>query len=166
MACLHSAGKRVFFGPDLKLTRRFRTMLAAAPGIAPPLNRSLKVLVIADPAPEAEFQLRALAEKGARSPKSWRTRVNRATRSNLRFVSRIGVDECDPVEILALILNEEFDIVHLRAWHLRRSQSSSQRMGLWRDCILSAKEIFRARRVPRLVLLTPAFPPWSEKVQH
>jgi hypothetical protein len=42
-----------YYGPDLELTRQFRTPLSAAPGLAPPLNHTLNVLVIADPAPGA-----------------------------------------------------------------------------------------------------------------
>ena len=50
MACFDTAEGRVNFGLDLNLTRQFRTMLSAAPGIAPPVNNSLRVLVIANPA--------------------------------------------------------------------------------------------------------------------
>ncbi len=158
MACLHSAGKRVFFGPDLKLTRRFRTMLAAAPGIAPPLNRSLKVLVIADPAPEAEFQLPGARREGRKVAEVLENARKQHGALQLAVVSRIGADECDPVEILALILNEEFDIVHF-AGHGTFDEANPAHSG-WvfgRDCILSAKEIFRARRVPRLVFANACF---------
>ena len=158
MACLHSAGKRVFFGPDLKLTRRFRTLLAAAPGIAPPLNRSLKVLVIADPAPEAEFQLPGARREGRRVAEVLENARKQSDALQLEVVSRIGADECDPVEILALILNEEFDIVHF-AGHGIFDEANPAHSG-WvfgRDCLLSAQEIFRARRVPRLVFANACF---------
>jgi len=158
MACLHSAGKRVFFGPDLKLTRRFRTMLAVAPGIAPPLNRSLKVLVIADPAPELKFQLPGAHREGRKVAEVLENARKQRDALKLEVVSRIGADECDPVEILALILNEEFDIVHF-AGHGTFDEANPAQSG-WvfgRDCILSAQEIFRARRVPRLVFANACF---------
>ena len=63
MACLRSTRGVTFFGPDLKLTRQFRTTLSW-PGLPPPLNRALKVLVIADPAPEPEFQLPGARREG------------------------------------------------------------------------------------------------------
>ena len=158
MACLHSAGKRVFFGPDLKLTRRFRTMLAAAPGIAPPLNRSLKILVIADPAAEPEFQLLGARREGRKVAEVLENAHKQSDKLQLEVVSRIGADECDPVEILALLLNEEFDIVHF-AGHGVFDETNPAHSG-WvfgRDCILSAQEIFRARRVPRLVFANACF---------
>src|SRR5262249_55366657 len=158
MACLHSAGKRVFFGPDLKLTRRFRTMLAAVPGIAPPLTRSLKVLVIVEPAPEAEFQLPGARREGRKVTEVLENARKQSDALQLEVVSRIGADECDPVEILALILNEEFDIVHF-AGHGIFDEANPAHSG-WvfgRDCILSAQEIFRARRVPRLVFAHACF---------
>ncbi|MFY9555747.1 MAG: M17 family peptidase N-terminal domain-containing protein, partial [Blastocatellia bacterium] len=49
--------QRIYFGRDLKLTRQFRTTLSAAPGVSPPLNTTLKFLIIADPAPETDLQL-------------------------------------------------------------------------------------------------------------
>jgi len=158
MTCLHSAGKRVFFGPDLKLTRRFRTMLAAAPGIAPPLNQSLKVLVIADPAPEPELQLPGARREGRKVAEVLENARKQNGKLQLEVVSRIGADECDPVEILALILNEEFDIVHF-AGHGVFDEANPAHSGwvLGRDCILSAQEIFRARRVPRLVFANACF---------
>jgi pimeloyl-ACP methyl ester carboxylesterase len=54
----------IFFGPHLRLTRQFRTLLSTAPGVAPPLNSTLKVLVIADPAREPELQLPGARQEG------------------------------------------------------------------------------------------------------
>jgi pimeloyl-ACP methyl ester carboxylesterase/O-acetyl-ADP-ribose deacetylase (regulator of RNase III) len=158
MACFHSAGRPVFFGPGLQLTRQFRTMLAAAPGIMPPLNRALKVLVVADPAPEPELHLPGARREGRKVIEVLERARKQHETLQLEIESRIGADECDPVEILALVLNEEFDVIHF-AGHGTFDEDNPAHSG-WvfgRDCILSAQEIFRARRVPRLVVANACF---------
>jgi pimeloyl-ACP methyl ester carboxylesterase len=157
MASFRGARGTVFFGPHLSLTRQFRTMLSAAPGVAPPLNRALKVLVIADPAREPELQLPGARQEG-REVVTVLNRFKRHHGLELEIVERIGAIECDPVEILALILNEEFDMIHF-AGHGVFDENTPSRSG-WvfgKDCIVSAREIFRARRVPRLVFANACF---------
>jgi hypothetical protein len=154
MACFRRSGGPVFLGRDLKLARQFRTMLAS-PGLPPPLNRNLKVLVIADPAPEPEYQL-----PGARAEGREVVAVLNGFKRDLDLtvVDRIGAAACDPVEILALLFNEEFDIVHY-AGHGTFDEKDPSGSG-WvfgEGRILSAKEIFRARRVPRLVFANACF---------
>jgi pimeloyl-ACP methyl ester carboxylesterase/O-acetyl-ADP-ribose deacetylase (regulator of RNase III) len=157
MACFQTAGKPVFFGSDLQLTRQFRTMLASAPGIMPALNRMLRILVIADPAPEPEWQLPGARREGRKV-----VEVLESAKQNgslqLDVISRIGAEECDPLEILSLILNEEFDIVHF-AGHGVFEEREPDRSG-WvfgANRIFSAREIFRVRRVPRLVFSNACF---------
>jgi len=157
MASFKGTRGTVFFGPHLSLTRQFRTMLSAAPGVAPPVNRALKVLVIADPAPEPELQLPGARQEG-RQVVQVLDRFRRHHDLELELVERIGAIECDPVEILALILNEEFDIIHF-AGHGIFDEKTPACSG-WvfgKDCIISAREIFRARRVPRLVFANACF---------
>jgi pimeloyl-ACP methyl ester carboxylesterase len=147
----------VFFGPHLRLTRQFRTLLSAAPGVAPPLNDRLKVLVIADPAHEPELQLPGARQEGREVVKVLH-RFKRRGDLKLEIVERIGPLECDPVEILALLLTDDFDIVHF-AGHGSFDENDPARSG-WvfgKDCTLSALEIFRARRVPRLVFANACF---------
>ncbi len=65
MACFGPRHRRSYFGTDLKLTRQFRTMLSSAPGIAPPVNKSLRFLVIADPADDdQDLDLASATEEG------------------------------------------------------------------------------------------------------
>ncbi|HZO55883.1 MAG TPA: CHAT domain-containing protein [Bryobacteraceae bacterium] len=157
MASFKGTRGTVFFGPHLSLTRQFRTMLSAAPGVAPPVNRALKVLVIADPAAEPELQLPGARQEG-REVVQVLDRFKRHHDLELEIVERIGAIECDPVEILALILNEEFDIIHF-AGHGIFDEKTPACSG-WvfgKDCIISAREIFRARRVPRLVFANACF---------
>jgi hypothetical protein len=156
MACFKSTRGMTVFGPDRKLTRQFRTMLSS-PGLAPPLNRSLKVLVIADPAPEPEFQLSGARHEGREVVRV----LNRFKRENgldITVSEHIGATACDPVEILALLLSEEFDIVHYAGHGVFDEKDPSHSGWVFgRDRILSAREIFRARRVPRLVFANACF---------
>jgi hypothetical protein len=70
----------------------------------------------------------------------------------------IGPDQCDPVEILALLLSGEFDIVHY-AGHgdYNRDNPAGSGWIFGKDCVLSAREIFRARKVPLLVFANACF---------
>jgi hypothetical protein len=117
----------------------------------------LKVLVIADPAPEPEFQLPGARREG-REVVRVLNHFKKKMGSDITVVDRIGAMECDPVEILALLLSEEFDVVHY-AGHGVFDEENPSRSG-WvfgEGRILSAKEIFRARRVPRLVFANACF---------
>jgi hypothetical protein len=173
-----------FFGPARRLTRQFRSLVSAAPGVGPPLNQILRVLVIADPAagdrrlPDAraegvdvvktleevkrirgeDIQLSVVARIGARSPAADDAEL-RTSLEELRACRVTGgdVDTCDPVEILALILNEEFDVVHY-CGHAIFDASPNRRGWVFDDdCILSAREIFKVRQVPRLVFANACY---------
>jgi CHAT domain-containing protein len=72
--------------------------------------------------------------------------------------SRIGPSECDMVEILAQVLVGGFDVVHF-AGHGDYDPANPTRSG-WifgRDQVLTARDIFRARRVPRLIFANACF---------
>ena len=49
MAAVRGQRDTLFLGSDLCLTRQFRTLNSATPGIAPPVDGDLNVLIIADP---------------------------------------------------------------------------------------------------------------------
>jgi hypothetical protein len=164
MACFpgrNAQGTPRWLGTDLRLSRQFRTTLARAPGISPPLNDRLRVLVIADPAPEPQLQLKGARAEGRRV-------VELLTRANGRMVGdakldievhhRIGAAECDPVEILALLLSGDFDIVHY-AGHgdYNAEDPASTGWVFGANTMLTARDIFRARKVPRLVFANACF---------
>lgn len=140
----------VFFGPFLRLTRQFRTMLGS-PGLTPQLGRSVKALIIADPAFEPELRLPGARREG-RAVADALNRFRQEGGLDIAVDEHIGANECDPVDILALLFDEEFDIVHY-AGHAVFDEKHPSRGG-WvfgRDCILSAREIFQTRRIPKLV---------------
>ena len=143
-------------GLEKKLTRQFRTMLSRPPGTTPPLNDEVRVLVIADPAPEPELQLRYARREGRRVAEALRQLSRPECRITVE--SRIGASECSMVEILKLILTGDFDVLHY-AGHGEYDPSNPTAAGwiLSRDQVLTARDIFRARRVPRLVFANACF---------
>lgn len=158
MAAFEQQGQILFYGPAREMTRQFRTTLSSAPGlVAPPIPNRLRVLVIADPAPEADLQLPGAREEGRAVVKILQC-MKEEQNLDLTIEQRIGADECDAVELLALILSEEFDLIHYSG-HGDFDEKNPAKSG-WifgREHILSAREIFRARRVPRLVFANACF---------
>jgi len=161
MACFGAKHKLTYFGLDLKLTRQFRTMLSGAPGIAPPLNRNLRVLVIADPAPEPDLQLAGAKREGLKVVEMLRKFKDEKSGDpnwKITIEDRVGHERCDPVEILELIVNGSFDVIHYSGHGVFDENHPNN--GGWvfgRDTILSPTEIFRLRQVPRLVFANACF---------
>ncbi|MFO1435027.1 MAG: CHAT domain-containing protein [Gammaproteobacteria bacterium] len=72
--------------------------------------------------------------------------------------SRIGPGECDPVEILAQLISVDFDIIHYCGhgdYDPRAPLTAGWVFGKKR--LITASDIFRARRVPRLVFANACF---------
>lgn len=172
-----------FFGIDLRLARQFRTLLSTPPGLAPEVNHKLRMLLIADPAPNlpcvgARAEALAVLDALRDVAELWR-RDDRGPPLDLEVTVRLGptsgpardelapkltriekdyefargnVRPCDPIELLALLINERYDIVHYAGHGV--FDPKGQRLG-WvfdkENCILSAAEIFCVRQVPRLV---------------
>ncbi|HEX3280507.1 MAG TPA: CHAT domain-containing protein [Pyrinomonadaceae bacterium] len=159
MACYGPKHRRTYFGTDLRLTRQFRTMLSGAPGIAPPLNKSLRVLVIADPAPDPDLRLSGALQEGQEVVRILKEQQEQLRgQLDIEIVSCLGPEQCDPIKILALLLNETFDVVHYSG-HARFDEDKPNRSG-WvfsSKVTLSAREIFRARQVPRVVFANACF---------
>ncbi|MEK6279142.1 MAG: CHAT domain-containing protein [Acidobacteriota bacterium] len=159
MACYGPKQNRSYFGRDLKLTRQFRTMLSGAPGIAPPMNESLRILVIADPASDNDLRLPGAFREGRQVVQILQKfQKQLAKKLDIEIVSCIGPEQCDPVEILALILNETFDILHYSGHGIYDEKDPNNSGWVFsRACTLSAREIFRARQVPRVVFANACF---------
>ena len=164
MACFPSrsgTARLRWLGTDLQLSRQFRTLLSQAPGLSPPVNNQLSVLIIADPAPERELQLQGARIEGRRVAdilKSANGRDFGGGKMKIEVVERIGAGECDPIEILALLLTGNFDIVHYAGhgdYNAKAPEASGWIFGA--NTVLSAQDIFRARAVPRLVFANACF---------
>ena len=171
------------FGTDRRLTRQFRTLLSRTPGVSPPRTDQLRALVIADPAKEPAWQLpgaraegrlvaallrsaklprggnKANGEQGARRTNP-RTDTGRDGENWLDIVveQRIGSEECDPMELLALLNSGDFDIVHFSG-HGNYTSDDPAKSGwvLDADNYVTAPDIFRARKVPWLVVANACY---------
>lgn len=157
MACFGPKERRRYFGPDLRLTRQFRTMLSGAPGIAPPINKSLRVLIIADPAPDLPLEG---AEKEGEKVKAILEEYQKDMKGQItiEIEARIGPEQCKPVEILALILNHSWDIVHYSGHGIFDPAKPNDSGWVFsQNVTLSAREIFRVPQVPRLVFANACF---------
>ena len=162
------------FGVDLCVTRQFSSLSAPVPSVAPPINKVFKALVIADPAKDISLQLPGARKEGEALRDlfiSLREKL-KEEKIDFQFETRIGYQQCDIVEILSLIFDEEFDLIHF-AGHgifteksLASEKDKNNTPSGWvfgKDEItgnlevLSAQEIFRLRRVPRLVFSNACF---------
>ena len=158
MACYGPTHLRRYFGPDLRLTRQFRTMLSRAPGISPPVNKTLRVLVIADPASNAPLEgAKAEGEKVAARLRAAVKELKDKQDVTLTVESCIGPAQCNPVKILDLLMNDTWDIVHYSGHGTFDAGNPNNSGWVFDNVILSAREIFRTRQVPRLVFANACF---------
>ena len=160
MLCFGGTGRTTSnFGVDLRISRQFTSTGASVPGAAPALNKQFKALIIADPARETELQLSGARREGVRLKEFFRKlQTEMRDRIDLQFQACIGFEECDIVKILNLIFNEEFDLIHFAGHGTFDAEDPSNSGWVFgKNLILSAHEIFRLRRVPRLVFANACF---------
>jgi hypothetical protein len=163
MACFGTPQGVAFFGPELRLARQFKTLLSSRAAVAPRPIGPFRILVVADPAPETELQLPGARAEGQEVVRLL-NQIKIEQGLNINVISRIGAAECDPIEILALIMNQELDVIHfaghgifdndhpdLGGWVFGRDDATGQLR------TLSPREIFRVRRVPQLVFSNACF---------
>lgn len=195
MAAVRGKRETLFLGLDLCLTRQFRTLRSASPGIPPPLDDTLDVLIIADPN-SSDRPLEDAREEAVALVKLFteaRKQVWWGNRVKIRIAVRIGqdsdvwdvepdqdenqdqdgdhprlslrkrleamrgdlenlsLDVCDPTELLGLLLNGHYDVIHYSGHAVYDPRSGKKGWVLRDDCVLSATEILQTRNVPRLV---------------
>ncbi len=158
MACVDGASGTLRFGLDFALSRQLRTQLTSAPAVTPSSADGLRVLVIADPAagpkqslPDARREGEAVFELF----EEWR----RKNKARCRLVRCIGPEDSDPLALLDLLLQGDFDVIHFSG-HGTFDAAHPDRSGwvLGDKLVFTAREMFRARRVPRLVFASAC---WS-----
>jgi hypothetical protein len=171
--------KTSFVSHNAAVSRQFRSLLSPPPTSPPALNNRLKVLIIADPAPSLLALEGARREGLAVVDVLEKARIAWGDRYNITAEVRIGpgrdaqaehmlkalrrkgnwlsVKPCDPLELAMLIVNDQQDIIHY-AGHGVADQTTGQTGWVFAsNCVLSAKEIFRVRQVPRLVFANACF---------
>ena len=186
MVALRGRKDSRFLGPDFELSRLFRTLMSEAPGVAPPLNDELRVLVIADPCsgklalPCARKEGLAVTEAIRHANDMWRGKANYKFSVTLRLGSHQEQEDpeialanarkgrkdrdvvesagpCEPLELLSLILDGNYDVIHYAGHGVFDPKGGRMGWVFEGDCVLSAAEIFRVRRVPRLVFANACF---------
>jgi pimeloyl-ACP methyl ester carboxylesterase len=157
MTCFSRTMGPAFFGTHLNLARQFRTLLSSAPSVSLVPNNKLRVLVIADPAPEPQWQLPG-ARKEGRAVTRVLNQIKQETQLDIEIIDRIGADECDPIQLLALILDGNFDVIHYAGHGFFDEETPSHGGWILGDKVrLTAREIFRLRRAPRLIFANACF---------
>jgi hypothetical protein len=168
-----------FVSHNIAMSRQFRSLLSPPPISPPTLNNRLKVLVIADPAPGLLALAGARREGLAVVDVLEKARVAWGGRYEITAEVRIGPgrDEqaeqmlkalrrkgdwlnakpCDPLELAMLIVNDQQDIIHYAGHGIANPETGQTGWVLAADCVLSAKEIFSVRQVPRLVFANACF---------
>ena len=159
MMCFGEKGRPSNFGIDLRVTRQFSSDHVGVPSAAPPLNKQFKALIIADPAEEPELQLSGARREGVRLKEYFRNlQMKLKNAMDLQFQACIGYEECNIVKILNLIFNEEFDLIHFAGHGTFDAEDPSNSGWVFgKDLILSAREVFQLRRVPRVVFANACF---------
>jgi pimeloyl-ACP methyl ester carboxylesterase len=143
-------------GLAVPVVRQLRMEASPVPAAAARPHEALHVLVIADPADGEGLRLPGAAEEG-RMVADLLRRAGRAAAMPIRVTERIGPHQCDVPEMLSLLLEGAFDCVHFAGHAIAPGTRPSA--GGWilgtgkggRAVTLSARELFRARRPPRMV---------------
>jgi hypothetical protein len=180
MAANKRYAKCSFLSTNVAVSRQFRSLLSSTPTSPPALNNRLNVLIIADPAsdelalPRARDEGAAVVEVLERARKAWgghydisvkvrigpcgddagQAMLQKLTAENKCVVS---AEPCQPLELAMLVVNEQFDLIHYAGHGISDPRTQQTGWVFAGDCILSAKEIFRVRQVPRLVFANACF---------
>ena len=186
MAGYQKSAGALFLGVNVAVSRQFRSLLAPPPTSPPALNNKIKALVIADPA-SGPLELRGARAEGAavvevlqRVKDAWgdrytiETTLRMGTRDDQELDEQertakqlaeikernstvIDAETCDPLELAMLLVNEQYDLVHYAGHGMCDPITGQTGWVFASDCVLSAKEIFRIRQVPRLVFANACF---------
>jgi CHAT domain len=168
-----------FVSLNVAVSRQFRSLLSTPPTSPPPLNNQLRALVIADPAPGLLGLAGARREGLAVVDGLEQARVAWGDRYDIKVKVRIGpgrdeqverilkflrskrcvesAEPCDPLDLAMLIGEEQHDLIHYAGHGLSEPTTGQTGWVFAPDCVLSAKEIFLVRQVPRLVLANSCF---------
>jgi hypothetical protein len=141
-----------FLGTARGLTRQLRTSFAGPPEPPPPPIRTLRVLVIADPAADAPLPgAQAEGQAVARLFESYNT-VHANHWNRVEVEALIGPDQADRIELLNRLTTRPYHVLHF-AGHCFFDPDRPARSG-WifgKGRILSAYELRRIDRVPPFV---------------
>ena len=141
-----------FLGTARGLTRQLRTSFAPPPEPPPPPRRTLRILVVADPA--ADAHLPGAEEEGIAVARLFESfnRLYQSDENRVEVVRLFGPSEATRTNVLRTIMSQSFDVLHY-CGHCRYDPKDASRSG-WiftRDEVLSAHELNRIDRIPKFV---------------
>ena len=176
------AGVPLYLGTNVAVSRQFRTLLSPPPTSPPALNSTLSALIIADPAsgalalPGARDEGLKVVEVLQKVQDLWGDQYNvdvtlrmgppddpGVKQQLLKAKGEVGktvvssAKPCDPLELAMLLINNQYDVVHYAGHGMSDPVTGQTGWIFAEDCVLSAKEIFRIRQVPRLVFANACF---------
>ena len=144
-----------FLGTSYGLTRQLRTNFAPAPEPPPPPKRTLKVLIVADPAEDAPLEgAQAEAEEVAAMFESFNEVYAELTGHRVAVQRLFGPAEAKRTTVLKKLMLENFDVMHF-AGHCIYDKDDPANSGwlfsLKNDERLTANELNRVDRVPKFI---------------
>jgi hypothetical protein len=166
MACLPAAksrSKAKWLGTNRGLTRQFRTLLSQSIGVTAPRGERIRALVIADPAPEEEWQLPGARAEGRRVANLLRGidpdgRKNWLADLDIDVEAYIGPDDASPVDLIGKLISGQYHIVHF-AGHGNYTEKDPEKSGwvMSASHFVTAKDIARSRNAPWLIVANACY---------
>lgn len=139
------AGRDAFLGIARGLTRQLRTTFAPPPEPPPPVQPVLRVLLVADPAPDMPLP-------GAQREGMELRTLFEAAGGRVQVTPLLGPGRATRYSVLEAVMQGDFDVLHF-AGHCTFNAEEPAKSG-WifgKDDFLSANELNRIDRVPRFV---------------
>ena len=137
------------------LTRQFRTVLAPPPEPPPPPQRVLRMLVVADPAPDAP--LPGAEREGmevADLAESFNSLFAQETKNRVQVERLFGPTEATRQNVLRKLMLEPWDVLHFAGhcfFDKNDPSASGWIFGMKDRIVLSASELNRIDQVPKFV---------------
>jgi CHAT domain-containing protein/pimeloyl-ACP methyl ester carboxylesterase len=143
-----------FLGLSRGLTRQLRTTFAS-PSEQPPLRRTLRVLVVADPADDAPLPgAQAEGEEVASLFESFNEVYKDLTESRVEVKRLFGPYEATRVNVLSELILKQYDLLHFAGhcvYDVEDPASSGWIFSVAKNERLSANELNRIDRIPKFI---------------
>ena len=147
------AAAATFLGLERGFTRQLRTAFAPPPEAPPVARRTLRVLIVADPA--ADAPLRGAMREAAEVADLFEA-FNQVYQSEVstEVVRLFGPTEADRLDVMTRLLLEQFDVLHYAGHCFFNAKDPPLSGWIFRGSprlVLSARELRLIDRVPRFV---------------
>jgi pimeloyl-ACP methyl ester carboxylesterase len=145
---------REFLGTSRGFTRQLRTTFSPPPEPPPPPRRTLRVLVVADPAPDA--RLAGAEAEGVEVAELFRSfnSVHAGSDSTVEVTTLLGPTEATRNRVMKELVLETYDVLHF-AGHCTYDESDPELsgwiFGMEPLQLLTANELSRIDRVPKFI---------------